>query len=246
MQEPIQFKPEYVSVDRSCTQLYYVFYRDPAQGNELFLRTATPEVMGEVIQNTVKRLGCAMPKNAYESFPLLIREGVMVCAYAHWWAEAALLSDAWKYGVKAADRARELVKINCTKMMVDKARVEYEKGSGGIQEVWPDEPCYPFLKDYSLDDSVVAFVGFMNDDFRGMYRNRGHETDHDCFVYGGIYEDLKFYLLQLAESKMKAGIPISFSQQVALQSSDAARLLGYKYTEQDINRIYSAHQGRSR
>lgn len=237
MQEYAQFKPEYVSIDRAATQYYYVLYRNHQRNDDLYLEVFSSEKLSGIIQETVKRIGCAAPKNAYTSIPLLIKEGVIVCAYAHWWAEAALLTDIWKYGVVAADYARRLVKVNCTKMIIDRMNGLYNTNEA-LRGLFPDELCYPFLKDESLDDSVMAFLAVMNDDFRGMYKNHGHETDHNCFAYGGIVEDMKYYFLELVENKMKQGVPLSFSQQVALQSEEMATLRGYKYSAEDINRNY--------
>lgn len=192
------------------------------------------------------------PVDAWEIVRILHQAGRVINMYSVCWGEDLFLTHAYSYNARAYDIARELVRVHTAKHFTDMALAEKRPERD-------QEPYWPWIQGYSLSLAATNFIELFNQDtatrLHAAYDKLNREepgwcpkellehpaADYNFFKYSGIEEDVKYVLLRHIEDAMKAGKPLSFWHWNALRTVDAERLLGYRYSDADLERWLGAN-----
>lgn len=239
----IEFLDDFISPAPTVTPAYYVMYR--GEKEELYINLMTTEQLSVKAQQLAASDGITLPAKAKDTIRYMIRKGEIVCAFAQYWGENDFINQSWRYGALAADRAKELVKVQSTKRLIDGLRQDYEVNHlESLHKLFPEENCFPFTKNAFLDEAAGIVFNVLNNTFIDYYENslKVNLNGRMVFWYPSVIEDIKEYLLKIVEQKLQTGQTLCFGQKLALQCKEAELKLGHRYSVGEIEAYESKRQ----
>lgn len=231
----IEFLDQFISPAPSVTPAYYVMYRGAK--DELFLELQSTEKLSVKAQQLAASDGIVLPTKAKDTIRYMIKKGAIVCAFAQFWGENDFINQSWRYGPLAADRAKELVKVQGTKRLMDGLRQDYEVNHlEALHKLFPEENAFPFTKTAFLDEAAGVVFNVLNDALIDHYENtmKVNLNGRMVFWYPSVIEDIKEYLLKTVEQKLLTGQFLHPGQKQALQCKEAEMKLGHRYSVGEI------------
>lgn len=223
---------------------FYILRR--GADKNLYLDYWTQQEARRMAKETAAQRNVPVPEQNWEIARLLYKSGVVINMYNVGWGEELYLRDAYSYNWRAYDIARAYIRTHTAKHYIDKLL--------SIQVPQRQkEPLWPWENGSTLDLAARAAIALINDsinqDIRAEYARRTNpnwcpkelldqvlQTANGFLSYTNVEDDVKYVFLTYAEGMLKAGRPLTYWQWNALQTIDGERLLGHRYSDEEIRR----------